>query len=45
MASAVATMPGAGGPTGDPARERAIADYKRKVAEHRDIEVRLKESE
>lgn len=43
--AAVAAMPGAaGGPAGDPVRERAIAEYKRKVAEHRDIEVKLKDS-
>ncbi|ODM97943.1 26S protease regulatory subunit 10B [Orchesella cincta] len=44
MAAAVATMPATGGgPTGDPGRERAIAEYKRKVAEHRDIEAKLKD--
>lgn len=43
--AAVAALPGAGGgPTGDPVRERAVAEYKRKVAEHRDIEVKLKDS-
>jgi hypothetical protein len=30
--------------SGDPTRDRAISEYKRKVAEHRDIEGRLKES-
>lgn len=46
MASAVAAMPSASGPTGggDPVRERAVAEYKRKVAEHRDIEAKLKDS-
>lgn len=30
--------------TGDTAREQAVAQYRRKVAEHREVEARLKDS-
>jgi len=30
--------------TGDTLRERAVSEYRRKVAEHREVEGRLKES-
>jgi len=42
--AATATATAAAPPTGDPVRERAVAEYRRKVGEHRDIEGRLKES-
>lgn len=46
MATAVASGgPGIGVVVGiDAARERAVTEYRRRVAEHRDIEARLKES-